>query len=62
MLLKADDAKKLGAENVKKDIMIKDLELKLCAARASQSNSGERGDDAAYWKDKYDTLLSSFDD
>lgn len=43
-----------------KESQITDLKHQLAAAKASQSNDvGAVGGDSAYWKQKYETLLST---
>jgi hypothetical protein len=42
-----------------KEEEIKNLQLQLINAKTSQSNGVGTGGDAAFWKNKYDGLLSS---
>lgn len=42
-----------------KDEVIKGLKLELSTAKMSQSNGVSAGSDGAYWKDKYESLLST---
>ncbi len=44
---------------LEKASMIDDLKRQLAAAKASQTNGTSASGDAAYWKQKYETLLST---
>lgn len=55
-------AEKYRQDAHEKESQINDLKFQLAAAKASQSKGvGAAGDDAAYWKQKYEKLLSNID-
>lgn len=53
---KAEEYRK---EALKKEDLIMGLKLELSAAQAAKSDGVNAGSDAVYWKDKYESLLSS---
>ncbi|KAJ4376139.1 hypothetical protein N0V83_001420 [Neocucurbitaria cava] len=53
---KAEEYRK---EALEKEDLIMGIKLELSAAQAAKSNGVLAGSDAAYWKDKYESLLSS---
>jgi hypothetical protein len=60
MLPTYKEAEKHRQEARDKESQITDLKHQLAAAKASQSNGvGTAGGDSAYWKQKYETLLST---
>jgi len=62
MLPTYKDAEKHRQDARDKESQISDLKFQLAAAKASQSNGvGAAGGDTAYWKQKYETLLSTID-
>jgi hypothetical protein len=54
----AEQFRKAASE---KDDQIKALQAELSGTKGSRSNGIGAGADAAYWKEKYDGLLSSMD-
>lgn len=60
MLPTYKEAEKHRQDAREKDLQIVDLKHQLAAAKASQSNGvGAAGSDSAYWKQKYEMLLST---
>lgn len=53
------EAEKHRQDAREKEAVIGDLQSQLAAAKGSQSNGV--GADATYWKQKYETLLSTID-
>lgn len=60
MLPMYKEAEKYKQDAQDKEIHVTDLKQQLATAKAFQSNGmGAAGEDSAYWKQKYETLLTS---